>query len=354
MKEEEDIKPTVNAIAKQTEDSLYDTVRGIVLDSRKHAYHAVNSTMVQSYWSIGKAIVEVEQAGSEKAEYGEGTLNRLSKRLVAEFGRGFSARNLRNMRQFYILYPIWQTVSAKLSWSHYCCLMRVSDDTARAWYMSEAIQEQWSSRQLDRQISTLYYERLLMSGNKDSVIEEARDKLSKVTPDEVIKDPYVLEFLDITPPPGFYEEQLEQALIDQLQDFLLELGRGFSFVARQKHLNLGGEHFYIDLVFYNYILKCFVLIDLKTGKLTHQDVGQMDTYIRVFDDLQKNEDDNPTIGIVLCSEKNETIAKYSILNDSKQIYASKYQFTLPTVEELETYISDERRRFEEREDFNES
>lgn len=227
-------------------------------------------------------------------------------------------------------------------------MLRVKSEEARNWYIEEASKGQWSSRQLDRQISTLYYERLLGSQAKDGVIAEANTNMSKLAPEQFIKDPYVLEFLDLKNYPELRETELEQTLIDNLQEFLLELGRGFCFVARQKLMRFDDDDFYLDLVFYHSILKCYVLIDLKIGKLTHQDVGQMDSYIRMFDALQKNDDDNPTLGIILCSEPNETIAKYSVLNDNKQIFASKYLYNLPTIEELQDYIQTQRRLIEER------
>ena len=252
------------------------------------------------------------------------------------------------MRAFYLAFPNWNTVCTELTWSHYRTVLRVENAEARNWYIREAASEGWSVRQLDRQISTLYYDRLLMSRNKEPVIAEAKEKLDAVPTEGFIKDPYVLEFLGLNEYPALRESKLEQALIDNLQHFLLELGKGFCFVARQKRMRYDDEDFYLDLVFYNSILKCHVLIDLKIGKLTHQDIGQMDSYIRMFDALYKNEDDNPTIGIILCSEKSEAIVKYSVLNDKKNIFASKYQFTLPTEEELQNYIEKERRLLEEK------
>jgi predicted nuclease of restriction endonuclease-like (RecB) superfamily len=216
--------------------------------------------------------------------------------------------------------------------------LKVKDETARVWYTKEAVKENWSTRALERQINSFYYERLLSSQNKVPVIEEANDKVKSLAPQDVLKDPYVLEFLNLKNRPAFTEHELESGLIEQLQEFLLELGSGFSFVARQKHFDLDGEHFYIDLVFYNYILKCFVLIDLKRGKLTHQDVGQMDMYVRIFEDKMRGEEDNPTIGLILCSDKNEAVAKYSILSEGKQIFASKYKLLLPSEEVLEKEI----------------
>ena len=275
-------------------------------------------------------------------------LQKLSDKLTAEFGKGFSVRTLQQMKKFYTLFPIANALRSQLTWTHYRSLLKVSNESARNWYIEEAIKGQWSSRQLERQINTLYYERLLGSQGKDGVIAEANANMSKLAPEQFIKDPYVLEFLNLKNYPELRETELEQALIDNLQNFLLELGRGFCFVARQKLMRFDDDDFYLDLVFYHSILKCYVLIDLKIGKLTHQDVGQMDSYIRMFDALQKNEDDNPTLGIILCSEPNETIAKYSVLSDNKQIFTSKYLYNLPTVEELQDYIQSQRRLIEER------
>lgn len=331
-------------------EELYNSISDILSNAKNKVYYAANSAMVEAYWQIGKTIVEYEQNGENRAEYGKSVINDLSARLTKAYGKGFTATNLRYMRQFYATFPIYHTVSDKLSWSHYRVLMKVNDESARAFYIDECGKSNWSVRQLERQINTLFYERLLSSQDKASVKKEVLEKEPAKTPRDFIKDPYVLEFLDIPQSPDLYEKDLENALISELQKFLLELGRGFAFVARQKHIDMGGDHFYIDLVFYNYLLKCFVLIDLKTDKLTHQDIGQMDSYIRIYDDLQKGENDNPTIGIILCADKNETIAKYSVLNDSKNIYAAKYMTTLPTIEELQDYIKSERIRFEERGD----
>lgn len=328
---------------------FYEQIRSILETARNQAYSAVNSAMVQAYWSIGKSIVE-QQGKSGRTEYGRQLSQELSKQLTRDFGKGFTASNLRNMRQFYLTFPNCYALRSNLSWTHYRMLMRVENEKARNFYLEECEKANWSTRQLERQIDSFFYERLLSSRDKEAVGREIQSLEPAKKPEDVIHDPYVLEFLGMKQSVDFYEKDLENALIGELQNFLLELGRGFSFVARQKHIDLDGEHFYIDLVFYNYILKCFVLIDLKTGKLTHQDIGQMDSYIRIFDELQKGEDDNPTIGIILCSEKNEAIAKYSVLNDGKQLFASKYQLTLPTAEELERYIENERRRYEERED----
>lgn len=284
-----------------------------------------------SYWSIGKLIVEDEQNGNFRAEYGKNVLENLSNKLSKEFGSGFSIRSLQQTKKFYLLFPNTNALRSQLTWTHYRSLLRVENENARNWYIEEAIKEYWSSRQLDRQISTMYYERLLSSQDKKSVITEANDKLSHVIPEDFIKDPYVLEFLDLKNYPALRESDLESALIDNLQEFLFELGRGFCFISRQKLMRYEDDDFYIDFVFYHSVLKCYVLIDLKLGILTHGDVGQMDSYIRMFDDLYKNDDDNTTIGLILCSEKNEAVAKYSVLNDKTNMFVSKYQFTLPTV-----------------------
>lgn len=322
----------------------------IIADARNKVYSAANSAMVEAYWQIGKRIVEYEQNGQVRAEYGKAVMQTLSKNLTRDFGKGFTISNIRYMRQFYLTFQNHHALRGELSWTHYRLLIKVTDEKAREFYAEECSKSNWSTRQLERQINSFFYERLLSSRDKEAVKDDANSKEPEKTPEDFIRDPYVLDFIGVKQSPKLYESDLEQALIDELQKFLLELGRGFSFVARQKHIDLDGEHFYIDLVFYNYLLKCFVLIDLKTSKLTHQDIGQMDSYIRIFDELQKGDDDNPTIGIILCSEKNEAIAKYSVLNDGKQLFASKYQFTLPTAEELQNYIEQERRRFEERSD----
>ena len=325
---------------------IYSEIKETLLLSRGQAYSAVNSAMVQAYWHIGRIIVEHEQNGSLRAEYGKGVLQDVSERLELEFGSGFSVRNLQQMKKFYVLFPNTNALRSQLTWTHYRVLLRVEDDAAREWYMEECVRSAWSSRQLERQISTLYYERLLASRDKAPVIAEANTQMEPLAAENFIKDPYVLNFLDLKNYPALRESDLEQALIDKLQEFLLELGRGFCFIARQKLMRYEDEDFYIDLVFYHSILKCHVLIDLKVGKLTHGDVGQMDSYIRMFDSLYKNSDDNPTIGIILCSQKNEAIVKYSVLNDANQVFASKYRLTLPSAEELQKEMEEERRRLE--------
>jgi len=321
-------------------DDLYLSVKNILQSARDNAYRQVNFIMVEAYWNIGKQIVEEEQNGKDRAEYGSYLIKELSSRLTSEFGKGFSQRNIRNMRQFYICFPIWQTLSAKLSWSHYTLLLRIENSDAREWYAEESAKANWSVRALERQIGTFYYERIISSKEKQPVIAEATNNTKdlQLTPKDIIKDPYVLEFLDLKQNNAFYESDLESALIEKIQEFLLELGRGFAFVARQKRVKTETSDFYIDLFFYNYILKCFVLIDLKSGKLTHQDVGQMDMYVRMYNDMEKAENDNPTIGIILCTDKDNTVVKYSVLNENENLFVSKYQLYLPTEEELRAEI----------------
>lgn len=330
--------------------NIYTEIKETLELSRNQTYNAVNFAMVHAYWNIGRIIVEHEQKGNLRADYGKGVLLDVSDRLQQEFGTGFSVRNLQQMKKFYVLFPNTNALRSQLTWTHYRALLRVENETARNWYMEECIRSAWSSRQLERQISTLYYDRLLASREKAPVKTEAEKLMAPLATENFIKDPYVLDFLNLKNYPALRETDLEQALIDKLQSFLLELGRGFCFIARQKLMRFEDEDFYLDLVFYHSILKCHVLIDLKVGKLTHSDIGQMDSYIRMFDALYKNTDDNPTIGIILCSQKNEAIVKYSVLNDEKQIFASKYRFTLPTAEELQRQIEAERRIIEEQED----
>ena len=318
--------------------NLTADIKAILTEARSVTVRTINTTMVSAYWLIGKRIVVEEQKGSDKATYGEGLLKKLSKELTAEFGNGFSYANLYNMRQFYMTYSnseIFYTLCRELPWSHNRLIIRVQDSKAREWYLREAAREQWSVRQLERNINSFYYQRQLESGlveseNSTRCVENS----NSIDPRQFAKDPYVLEFVGLPAYPDHKEKELEDALTDKMQDFLLELGKGFSFIKRQYRISTETSHFYIDLVFYNYILKCFVLIDLKAAKLTHQDVGQMDMYIRMFDDIKKGPDDNPTIGILLCADKDETVVKYSVLNESKQIFASKYLPYLPTEEEL--------------------
>jgi len=320
-----------------TGDVLGD-IRAILAEARVHAAKVVNSDMVAAYWLIGRRIVLEEQRGADKAKYGEQLLQNLSRKLETEYGNGFSYANLRNMRQFYRTYPdeqICYTLCINLPWSHNRLIMRVEDPDAREWYLKETAARQWSVRQLERNIQSFYYQRMLSSA--DSAMQtSAKEKPMDIR--QFVKDPYVLEFVGLPPFPHHREKPLEDAIIDNLQEFMLELGKGFSFVQRQYRISTETNHFYIDLVFYNYLLKCFVLIDLKTTKLTHRDVGQMDMYIRMFDDIKRGKDDNPTIGILLCADKDETIVKYSVLNESKQMFASKYLPYMPSEEEIKREI----------------
>ena len=311
----------------------YRSIRNSVIAAQGKVYSAVNSAMVNAYWEIGEQIYRA-CGENDRAEYGKNLLRYLSERLTAEFGKGFDESNLRRMRQFYLTFPIRDTLCHELSWSHYRVLMRISDKTARDFYTEECAKSAWSVRQLERQIHTMYYQRLLASRDKESVSAEIQTTEPKPEYEKAVKDPYVMEFLQIKPDTHVYESDIEQALLDHLQEFLLELGRGFSFVARQKRFTVDGQDFFIDLVFYNYILKCFVLFDLKTGTLTHQDLGQMQMYVNYYTRELMNEGDKPPIGIVLCAEKNDAIVKYTLPEDNDQIFASKYYTYLPTEEEL--------------------
>ncbi|MHC6199091.1 PDDEXK nuclease domain-containing protein [Elizabethkingia miricola] len=327
-----------------TDLAYISEIRNILAQARMKAYQSVNSVMVEAYWLIGKRIVEEEQNGKERAEYGEALLKNLSVALTKEFGKGFSSSNLRNFRQFYLTYSdpeICYTLCSKLTWSHNRLIMRIDSNAARNYYLKEASEQNWSVRVLERHINTFYYERLLSTQNKEKTVQYSTGQNNDLARD-FIKDPYVFEFLNIPEPISASENDIEAALIGNLQQFLLELGKGFSFIGRQFRISTETSHFYIDLVFYNYILKCFVLFDLKIAKLTHQDAGQMDMYIRMFDDLKKQPEDNPTIGIILCTEKDETVVKYSILNEHKQLFATKYLPYLPTEEELTAEIKREK------------
>ena len=320
-------------------EKLIQEVVLILQTARSNTYRAVNTFMVEAYWQIGERIIRQEQGGDKRAEYGEGLIKTLSKALTIEFGKGFSVANLKNFRQFYITFPEFQksyALRSELTWTHYRSIMRVENPKARNFYLTETATQNWSTRQLDRNIRSFYYERSL--GENESLISSDAPN----QPKDFLKDPYIFEFLNITEPHTTKETDLEASLVNNLQHFLLELGKGFSFVGRQFRISTEGSHFYIDLVFYNYLLKCFVLFDLKTTKLNHQDIGQMDMYVRMFDDLKRGHDDNPTIGIILCTNKDETIVKYSVLKGSEQLFASKYKLYLPTEEELIAEI--ERRR----------
>jgi len=324
-------------------DGLLAQLRTLIDDARKEAMRAVDIIQVRTCWEIGRHIVEFEQGGQARAAYGKKLLPRLAESLTGEFGKGFDVSNLRYMRLFYKAFPMCDTLCHTLSWSHYRTMLRVDNPEARLWYMNEATSQNWSVRALDRQIGTLYYERLLLSSDKASVEAEAEANIAALPrPREFVHDPVMLEFLGLSGTGKLLESKLEQALMDKLQAFLLELGKGFAFVARQQRISTESQDFYIDLVFYNYLLKCFVLIDLKSGKLTHQDIGQMDMYVRMYDDLKRGESDNPTVGIILCSQKDESVVRYSVLNGSEQLFASRYKLVLPSEEELRKELDRER------------
>lgn len=326
----------------------FEDIRKAVLEAREKAVTTVNAAMVAAYWTVGKRLYDVQV--STGSIYGKKLIKYASKQLQEEFGKGFDERNLRNMRQFYEAFPKWNTVCSELSWSHYRLLMRIEEQEKRAYYVKECVECAWSVRQLERQINSFYYERILSTGENKKT--QVKDEIWKLEPDKepkyLLKDPYILEFLELGENRAYLEHELEQGLIDNLQKFLLELGKGFCFVARQRRITIDGDHYYVDLVFYNYILKCFVLIDLKTHKLTYQDIGQIDFYVKYFEENVKTEGDNPTIGIVLCSEKNETMVKYSILNENEHLFASKYKLYIPSEEELKKEIERERFNIEQR------
>ena len=327
----------------QKNNPFYAEISALLKKARHSAYQAVNTVMVATYWQIGKRIVEQEQNGRSRSDYGNYLIVSLSKYLSDTFGKGFSEANLRNMRQFYLVFPDFEQSAthcvANLSWTHLRLIMRIENEREREYYIKETVEQNWSSRLLERNIKTGYYRRLLSTQQEDdNAITPALEKYNLT---DFIKDPYVTEFLDLPEDSRTKETILEAALINNLQKFLLELGKGFSFVDRQMRISTETSHFYVDLVFYNYLLKCFVIIDLKTEKLRHGDIGQMDMYVRMFDVLKRGEDDNPTIGIILCSEKDETIVKYSVLKESNQIFASKYKTVLPTEEELAEMLTRE-------------
>lgn len=311
-------------------------IQEVIAIARDKAYGAVNAALLENYWQIGKLIVEDEQKGKERAEYGQGMLKKLAFQLTIQFGKGFDDRNLNNMRAFYKAFPIWNAVRTELSWTHYRLLSRMEDKEKRLFYLQQSLDSGWNSRALERNIRSLAYERRL------EISTQHINNPSSVA----LKDPYIFEFLGMDALPNFTERNLETALVTHLQSFLLELGKGFAFVARQQHIVTDTSDFYIDLVFYNYYLKCFVLIDLKAGKLTHQDIGQMDMYVRMYEDLKKGPDDNPTIGLILCAEKDETVVKYSVLSDNKQLFASKYMLYMPKEEELKELIEKDRQLFD--------
>lgn len=325
-------------------------IKQILSQARQKAYQAVNSAMVEAYWKIGERIVQEEQNGQSRAEYGKEIIKNLSAELTAEFGKGFTERNLRNFRQFYIEFTdlnIWKSVISKLTWTHFQRVLKVTNPQARHYYLTEAAENGWSVRTLDRNISTLYYDRLLASQDKGLVEQEMKEKTATLQAADFIKSPTVLEFLNLPTSMAYSEAELEKALIDNLQQFMLELGKGFAFVARQQHIRTELSDFFVDLIFYNYILKCFVIVELKTDKLTHQDIGQLDMYVRMYDDLHRQPSDNPTIGLLLCTENDSVVAKYSVLHQNPQLFASKYVHYLPSEAELVAEIEQQKYIFEQ-------
>jgi len=324
----------------------YENIRLILDEARSRAYRAVNSELVQAYWQIGRIIVEEEQKGKTRAGYGEALIKELSLRLSKEYGHGFNERNLWHMKDFYNKYPKMNSLRSELTWTHYRLLLRVENSNARDFYVIETINNNWSTRELERQINSLFYERIALSKDKGKIMVLSKKGQILKEPKDIIKDQYFLEFLGLEEDKAQLERNIEKALIDKLKDFILELGKGFSFVARQKRINIDGDSYYVDLVFYNFILKCFVLIDLKLGKLTPKDIGQMDFYTRYFEKEEKIEGDSPTIGLILCSGKNETMAKYTLLNETDRVFASKYKLYLPSETDLKKELAKERELLE--------
>lgn len=331
-----------------TTNTLTTDIKQIILQSRETAIRSVDFQRVLMYWHIGKRIFEEEQQGQDRADYGAYLIKSLAQQLQPEFGSGFSARQLERYRQFYRAFPITSALRTQLNWTQYKLLLSLDDSDKREFYIAECVKNNWSSRQLERQIYSNLYERLLLSNDKASVLAVARNEAVPTDPRQIIKDPMVLEFLGLRRESAYYEKDLEQAIITHLQDFLLELGNGFSFVARQKRLHLDGDEFFADLVFYNRLLQCFVVIEIKTHKLTHQDLGQLQMYVNYFDRVEKLPHENPTIGILLCADKNDAVVKFSLPENQKQIFASQYQLYLPTEKMLLDEMQKEIESFEQK------
>ncbi len=329
--------------AKEVIDTLYSDVRQIIESARSNAVRSVDFCRVQMYWNLGKRIFEEEQQGKERADYGSYLIKNLAKRLEPEFGSGFGIRQLERARSFYRTYSIASTVRTQLNWSQYKLLISIDDPDKREYYELESVNNAWTARETERQINSMLYERLLMSNDKESVLAVARKERIPETPQEIIKDPMVLEFLGLHREASYYEKDLESAIITHLADFLLEMGKGFSFVARQKRIMLEDDEFFADLVFYNRILRCHVVIEIKTGELTHQDLGQLQMYVNYYDRTEKLPDENPTIGILLCTAKNDTVVRMTLPEDNKNILASKYNLYLPTKEQLINEINEVKR-----------
>ena len=326
-------------------NTIFNNIKELVVNSRNKVYTTVNIEMLKLYWNIGKIIMGIQQ-GDERAKYGDSILEKLSEKLTNEFGKGFSKRNLERMRKFYICFPITTTVSSQLSWSHYLELIKIEEKSKRNFYFNECINTKWSVRELQRQRDSLLYERLLLSADKEKVLELSEKGQILKTSKDLVKDPFVLEFLDIKENTYYLESDLEKNILEHLKEFLLELGKGFSYVGNQVRITLNEEHFYPDLVFYNRILKCFVIIDLKIGKVTHQDIGQMQMYVNYYDREIKQRDENQTIGILLSTNKNETVVKYTLPQSNETIFSTEYKLHMPTEQELISAIEEEKKNFE--------
>lgn len=324
-------------------NNIFDNIKDLVINSRNKVYQTVNTEMLSLYWNIGKAIMEIQQ-GDERASYGDAVLEKLSEKLTNEFGKGFSKRNLERMRKFYIFFPIATTVSSQLSWSHYLEIIKIEEEQKRNFYIKETINSKWSVRELQWQRDSLLYERLTLSADKEKILELSEKGQILKTSKDLVKDPFVLEFLDIKENTDYLESDLEKNIIEHLKEFLLELGKGFSYVGNQVRLTLEEDHFYPDLVFYNRLLRCFVIIDLKIGKVSHQDIGQM--YVNYYDREIKQSDENSTVVILLSTNKNETVVKYTLPEDNKTIFSSEYKLHMPTEQELISAVEEEKKNFE--------
>ena len=337
------MKQKTNALESEV-SAIFDDIRGLINDSRSRIYTTINTEMIKLYWNIGKIIMAIQQ-NSERAHYGDGILENLSKKLVSEFGKGFSKRNLERMRKFYKCFPIATTVSSQLSWSHYLELIKIDNKNKRNFYLNECINCRWSVRDLQRQKNSLLYERLANSNDKSKLLKLSIEGHKISNNKDIIKDPFVLEFLDIKENTNYAEKDLEKSITNHLKEFLLEMGKGFSFIGNQVRLKIGEEYFYPDLVLYNRLLKCFVIIDLKIGKVTHQDIGQMQMYVNYYDREIKKDYENQTIGILLSTDKNETVVKYTLPLNNKTIFSSEYKLHMPSEEELVKAIEDEKKNF---------
>lgn len=326
-------------------NNIFDDIKELVINSRNKVYSAVNTEMLNLYWNIGRIIMGIQQE-NERANYGEAVLEKLSEKLTKEFGKGFSKRNLERMRKFYIYFPIATTVSSQLSWSHYLEIIKIEEESKRNFYINETINSRWSVRELQRQIASLLYERICLSSNKEKVLELSEKGQELKCGKDLVKDPFVLEFLDIKENTEYLESDLEKNILKHLKEFMLELGNGFMFVGSQVRITLEEDHFYPDLVFYNRLLKCFVIIDLKIGKVTHQDIGQMQMYVNYYDREIKKDDENPTVGILLSTSKNKTVVKYTLPEDNKTIFSSSYKLHLPTEQDLINAVEEEKKNLE--------